>query len=139
MARADADRFTAVVISDDDDLGGLLALNLRRRDMSVEQTDFRLAASPRWCPANGRPSVLVINAEKSTTDPLAFLRVTRDRTWLMSVPIVLAADNSVAMVAKFGGTRTLVATELDDVGAIVAAALALLPLHRFTPMSSDAT
>jgi DNA-binding response OmpR family regulator len=127
MIRNDSGRPTALIISDDDELGGLLALNLRRRRLSVEQTDFRLALSPRWCPASGRPFVVVINVERSNTDPVAFLRATRERSWLRDVPIVLAADNSSAVIAKLGNTGAIVATKLGDIGAIVAATLALVP------------
>ena len=118
-----AEKPTVVVISDDDELGGLLALNLRRRRLAVEQTDFALAASTHWSPANGRPLVVVISVEKVSTDPLAFLRAARERPWLREVPIVLAADRSAAVVAKLGGDRRIFSTTVDDVGAIVSAAL----------------
>jgi hypothetical protein len=123
MPTEGANKPTAIVISDDEELGGLLALNLRRRRLSVEHTDFALAASPRWSPAIGRPTVVVMNVERTTTDPLAFLRVNRQRPWLRDVPIVLAADNSAAVIAKLGGDERILPTKLDDVGAIVAAAL----------------
>jgi DNA-binding response OmpR family regulator len=127
MVSEDGARATALVISDDDELGGLLALNLRHRLVSVEQTDFRLAASSRWLPANGRPDVVVINVERSSTDPVAFLQKTRERAWLIDVPIVLAADNATAIIARLGRAGTMIATKLGDVGTIVAATLAFLP------------
>jgi hypothetical protein len=118
-----AERPTVIVVSDDEELGGLLALNLRRRRFAVEHTDFALAASPSWSPANGRPMVVVVNVERAGTDPLAFLRAVRDRAWLRQVPIVLAADNSAAIIAKLGGDRRIISTKVDDIGAIVSAAL----------------
>jgi DNA-binding response OmpR family regulator len=127
MASEDGARVTALVISDDDELGGLLALNLRHRQVSVEQTDFRLAASTRWLPANGRPDVVVINVERSSTDPVAFLQKTCERAWLRDVPIVLAAENAAAIIARLGRSGTMIATRLGDVGVIIAAALRFLP------------
>ena len=127
MIIEDGARASALIISDDDELGGLLALNLRHRQVSVEQTDFRLASSSRWLPANGRPSVVVINVERSSTDPIAFFQRTRERAWLSDVPIVLAADNSAAIIARLGRGAAVIATKLGDVGAIVAATLAFLP------------
>ena len=118
---------TALVISDDDELGGLLALNLRHRQISVEQTDFRLASSSRWFPANGKPSVVVVNVEKSGTDPVAFFQRTRERAWLEDVPIVLAAEDAAAVIARIGRTGTMIATKIGDVGPIIAAALTFLP------------
>src|SRR5436305_1198175 len=119
MVSVDAARATALVISDDDELGGLLALNLRCRQVSVEQTDFRLASSTRWLPAIGRPSVVVLNVERSSTDSVAFLQKTRQRAWLSDVPIVLVADNAAAIVAKMGHDGAMTATRLGDMGAIV--------------------
>ena len=121
MATEDRESATVLVISDDDELGALLALNLRRRRLFVEQTNFRLAASPHWSPACVRPGVVVISAERSSTDPLAFLRATRGQPWLSGVQIVLAAHDSTRIIAKLGNPITMIATELDDVGAIVAA------------------
>jgi hypothetical protein len=127
---------SVIVISDDDELGGLLALNLRRRRLSVEHTDFGLASSPGWLPANGRPSVVVVNVERASTDPLAFLRLARSRAWLRDVPIVLAADNSTVLCAKLGGGGPMFPTKLDDVGAIVVTALRLATEKPRLPMSA---
>jgi hypothetical protein len=127
MATEDRESATVLVISDDDELGALLALNLRRRRLSVEQTDFRLAASPSWSPACVRPCVVVMSVERSNTDPLAFLRATREQPWLADAQIVLAADKSARMIAKLGRPIKMIATEIDDVGAIVAATLAHVP------------
>jgi hypothetical protein len=106
MANQDGALATALVISDDDEQGGLLALNLRRRQVSVEQTDFRLASSSRWLPANGRPGVVIINLENSRTDPF----------------------NATGVIARLGRTAPMIATKLGDVGGIVAAALTFLPI-----------
>jgi DNA-binding response OmpR family regulator len=119
-----------LVISDDEELGGLIALNLRRRQLQVEQTDFRLAASPYWFPANGRPVAVVIDVEKASTDPLAFLRAVRAQPWLSGVPIVLAADKSAAVIAKLQDGAPMLPTRLDDIGAIVTAALFLVDASR---------
>jgi DNA-binding response OmpR family regulator len=120
------ERPTVLVISDDEELGGLLALNLRRRSLVVEHTDFGLAASPSWAPANGRPIVVVMNVEKTSTNSLAFLRATRLRAWLREVPIILAADGAPMVIARLGGDERILPTKLDDVGAIVTAALRLV-------------
>ncbi|HLZ10939.1 MAG TPA: hypothetical protein VKT80_20315 [Chloroflexota bacterium] len=127
MATEDRDRATVLVISDDDELGSLLALNLRRRQLTVEQTTFRVAASPRWSPACVHPGVVVLSAERSNTDPLAFLRATRDQPWLLDVHLVLAAHDSARIITKLGNPITMIATEPDDVGAIVAAIQAHVP------------
>jgi DNA-binding response OmpR family regulator len=127
MVSVETARGTVLVISDDDELGGLLALNLRRRQVSVEQTDFRLASSARWLPATRCPTVVVLNVERPTTDPAAFLQKTRERAWLNGVPIVLVAENATQLVARLGNAGTIVTTKLGDIGAIVAATLAFLP------------
>ena len=54
MAGEGGGRPPVLVIIADDELGGLIALSLRRRQLLVEQTDFCLATSPHWFPANGR-------------------------------------------------------------------------------------
>jgi len=115
-----------LVISDDEDLGGLIALSLRRRRLLVEQTDFCLAISPRWFPAIGRPAAAVVNIEKPSTNALSFLRVARRQSWLSGVPIVLAADDAAGLIAKLGAGAAMLPTRLDDVGAIVTAVLFLV-------------
>ena len=136
MATEDRERATVLVISDDEELGTLLTLNLRRRHVTVEQSDFRLATSPRWSPACARPCVVVVSAERSNTDPLAFLQSTREQAWLSGASIVLATDNAAKMIAKLGNPKTMIATALDDVGAIVAATLAHVPSIRRLPVSN---
>lgn len=126
MAGRGESRRPVLVISDDEDLGGLIALNLRRRRLLVEQTDFSLATAPRWCPAHGRPVAAVIDIEKPSTDALSFLRVARRQSWLSGVPIVLAADNAAGLIAKLGAGAQMLPTRLDDLGAIVTAALFLV-------------
>jgi CheY-like chemotaxis protein len=128
-----------LVISDDEELGRLIALSLRRRRLVVEQTDFFLATSPHWLPANGRPVVVVIDVEKPTTDALTFLRVSRQQPWLSGVPIILAADKSAAVIAKLGDGAPMLSTTLDDVGAIVSAALFLVAAasHRAESETAD--
>ena len=139
MVTEDREGATVLVISDDDELGALLALNLRRRRLSVEQTNFRLAASPRWSPACVRPGVVVLSAERSSTDPLAFLRATREHLWLADVQIVLAAHDSARIIAKLGNPITMIATELDDVGAIIAATQAHVSRNAAVPSGRNAS
>ena len=115
-----------LVVSDDEELGSLIALNLRRRHLLVEQTDFHLATSAHWRPANGRPVAIVIDVEKPSTNTLAFLRAARRQPWLSGVPIVLAADHAAGLIAKLGAGADMLPTRLDDVGAIVTAALFLV-------------
>src|SRR5712692_3332680 len=128
-----------LVISDDEELGGLIALNLRRRQLLVEQTDICRATSPRWFPANGRPVAVVIDVEKPSTDALSFLRAARQQPWLSGVPIILAADRSAAVIAKLGDGAPMFPTTLDDVGAIVSAALFLVAAasHRAGSETTD--
>jgi DNA-binding response OmpR family regulator len=117
---------TALVISDDLELGGLLALNLRQRQLAVEQTEIQLVASPRWFPANGRPRIIVVNAERTTTDLLATVRTVRARPELADVPMIVAAYNAADVVAKLATGPPLWTTRPDDVPAIMRATLRCL-------------
>jgi hypothetical protein len=141
MAREGGGRPPVLVISDDEELGGLIALNLRRRQLLVELTDFYCATAPHWSPANGRPVAVVIDVEKPSTDPLAFLRAACRQPWLSGVPIVLAADHAAQVIAKVGGGAAMLPTTLDDVGAIVSAALFLVSTasHVAEPAATDLT
>ena len=116
----------AVVVADDAELGGLVALNLRRRGLLVEQTDFALAVSSYWAPANGRPTVVVFDAERPGTDIAGSIRHIRSKSWMIGVPLVLAADRPSSVVDKIDHRDLVICTRPDDVGGIIGAALALI-------------
>lgn len=125
MATGHPEKPSAVVISDDTELGGLLALNLRRRHFLVEQTDPQLVGSPLWSPATDRLAVAVIVVERPTTDARALLSLVRRKTG-PGVPVVLAADDAAGVIAKVGDSERMVPAEVDNVGGIITAALALV-------------
>jgi DNA-binding response OmpR family regulator len=139
MTREGGGRPPVLVISDDEELGGLIARSLRHRQLLVELTDFSRAAAPRWSPANGRPVVVVIDVEKPSTDPVAFLRAARRQPWLSGLPIVLATDHAAEVITKVGDGAGMLPTRLDDVGAIVTAVLFFVATssHVAEPVATD--
>jgi hypothetical protein len=117
---------TVLVIGDDADLGGLTALNLRRRGLRVEHTDLLLAITPRWAPVGGRPQLLVVQLERPSLAAPARLGRLLERPWARGVPFVLAATEAEALSLELTPKPTSIVDQPDDVGAIVRAVNATL-------------
>jgi hypothetical protein len=117
---------TVLVVGDDPDLGGLIALNLRQRGLRVEHTDLLLAITPRWAPAGGRPQLLVVQLEVPSPASPARLGQLLERSWAQGVPFVLAAGDAAALSLNLVQKPSVIVPRLDDVGAIIRAVNAIL-------------
>jgi hypothetical protein len=117
---------TVLVIGDDAELGGLIALNLRLRGLIVEHTDPSLALEPRWSPSFGTPDLLVVDIESADHLTPARLHRLLERPWARDVRLILAADKPEPFVRVLSRAPNLLLRRPDDVGAIVNAVRALL-------------
>lgn len=115
-----------LVISDEPDLGGLIALNLRLRGFLVEQTDLVLAQSARWAPALGRPSLVILHLDAADRVSLGQIQRLAGRPWAADVPFLLAADKVAAIATLLQIPPSAVLQHPSDVGRIVAKARSLL-------------
>lgn len=115
-----------LLVGDDAELGGLVALSLRRRGFLVEHTDLALAQAARWAPALGCPDLLVLIVENAERASLAHLRRLLDRPWAQRVPFILAAERPALITPALSRPPALTVPRPADVGAIVVAARALL-------------
>ncbi|HVC35566.1 MAG TPA: hypothetical protein VNL16_18815 [Chloroflexota bacterium] len=117
---------TVLVVSDDAELGGLVALNLRRRGFLVEHTDLALAQAARWAPALGQPDLLVVVVENAERASPVHLRRLLERPWAQSVPFILAAERPALITRALSRPPALSFARPADVGGIVVAARTLL-------------
>lgn len=117
---------TVLVIGDDADLSGVIALNLRRRGLVVEHTNPTLALEPRWSPSSGTPDVLVVDVESADRFTPTYLHRILERHWARDARLILAVDKPEPFVRALARATNLLLRRPDDVGAIVNAARALL-------------
>lgn len=117
---------TIVVVSDDPELGNLLALNLRIRGFLVEHTDLERALAPDWSPRLARPDLLIISLEHSETVPMSALPRLQARAWAAAVPVIVAATEAARLSRDAMPPDPIVIARAFDIGAIVAAARAVL-------------
>ena len=115
-----------LVVSDDAELGGLIALNLRLRGFIVEHTDLALTQSHRWAPSFGRPDLLILDLEAADRVPPVQVARLAGRPWAVGVPILLAAEKPSALAGLLRLTSNSVVPRPSDVGGIVARARTLL-------------
>jgi len=115
-----------LLISDDAELGGVVAMNLRQRGYAVEHTNVSLAATPRWSPSVQHLDLVIINVETADRVPPADLKRLVDRTWAASVPIILTTENPARYSEVLAGRINVVLTRPDDVGAILGATRSIL-------------
>jgi DNA-binding response OmpR family regulator len=111
-----------LVIGDDAELSGLIALNLRSRGFLVEHTDFGLATAPRWAPSFGRPSLVIVNVESPQRASPQQLNRLMASAWAEGVPLILAADNPVDLAKSLARPPIASLPRPGDIGAIVTAA-----------------
>lgn len=126
---------SVLVISDDSELGGLVAINLRRRGYLVEHTDVSLALAERWEPSFGQPDLLIVDVELAGRVSRSQLRSLVDRPWAHGTPLLLATENPRSLAMLLEEPAVAMIARPDDVGKIVATARAILD-HR-SPRTSD--
>ncbi len=117
---------TVLVIGDDAELAGLLAMNLRQRGLVVEQTDVALALAPRWAPSFGRPHLLILDVEAADRISPTQLRRLTERPWARGVPLLVAAENPARLISALEQPSVMSFPRPAAVGAIVAAARRIL-------------
>lgn len=117
---------SVLVISDEPDLGGLIALNLRLRGLLVEQTDLSLVQSERWAPAFGRPNLVILHLESPDRVSSAQVQRLMGRPWAIDVPVLLAAEKAAAIASILQMPPGSVLPHPSDVGKIVARARRVL-------------
>lgn len=117
---------TVLVVGDDAELAGLLALNLRQRGLVVEHTDLTLALAPRWAPSFGRPHLLIVDVEATDRVSPIQLRQLTERPWARGVPLLVAAESPVRLVSALERSSVVSFARPAAVGAIVAAARRIL-------------
>lgn len=115
----------ALIVSDDDVLGDLLALNLRRRHVLVERVSARQEGRSEWMAHLAPPAVIVVNIERATTNTLALLTEIGALPDLANVPVVLAVDNASAIAARYRGGVNVYPAKPDDVRTIIATTIAI--------------
>jgi DNA-binding response OmpR family regulator len=117
---------TVLVVGDDAELAGLLALNLRQRGLVVEHTDLALALAPRWEPSFGRPHLLIIDVEAADHVSPLQLRRLAERPWARGVPLLLAAENPSKLASSLDSSAIVALPRPAALGAIVTAARDML-------------
>jgi DNA-binding NtrC family response regulator len=117
---------TVLVISDDADIGGLVALYLRECGLRVEHTDPALALAFRWAPACGRPDLVVVTIGKPTLVTPSRLSRIATRTWAVDVPLIVAADALETLTADLQPKPALLLTQPTDAEAIARAAMTVI-------------
>jgi hypothetical protein len=122
---------TVLVVGDDAELGGLIALNLRLRGLLVEHTNPSLALEPRWSPSFGTPDLLVVDVESADGFTPTRVQHLLDRPWARGARLLLAVDKPAPFVRVLSRAPDLLLRRPDDVGAIVSAVRALL--HPVVP------
>jgi DNA-binding response OmpR family regulator len=113
-----------LVVSDDRELGGLVALNLRRRGWQVHQATVTLARDPSWVPDPATLRLLIVVVEAPERFPAFHLAQLVLRPWAQGVPLVLAAERAAALVHALPKPPDELVSCPTDLGAIVAAARA---------------
>jgi DNA-binding NtrC family response regulator len=120
------DAKTVLVISDDADLGGLIALSLRQRGLRVEHTDPGLALAYRWAPACGRPDLVVVTiSNPGLVSPSRLGRIAA-RSWALDVPFVVAAAAPETLAADLQPKPTLLLRQSTDAETIARAVATIL-------------
>jgi DNA-binding response OmpR family regulator len=117
---------TVLVISDDAEFGGLVALRLRQRGLRVEHTDPSLALAYRWAPACGRPDLVVVTIGKPGLASPARLGRIAARSWALGVPFVVAADEPETLTADLQPKPAHLLRQPTDVEAIARVAAAII-------------
>ncbi len=117
--RSDQPAATVLVLSDDAELGGLIALNLRVRGLPVEHADLARALAPRWAPAAGSPALLVVAVVAPPPRAVAHLRQVTVRSWARGVPLLLLADDPARLARALAPEPGRVLAPLGDVRALV--------------------
>jgi DNA-binding NtrC family response regulator len=117
---------TVLLISDDADLGGLVALILRQRGLRVEHTDPSLALAFRWAPACGRPDLVVVTIGSPGLSSSARLDRIAGRSWAVDVPWILAAEAPETLAANLQQKPALLLSQPTNAEAIARAAVTLL-------------
>jgi DNA-binding response OmpR family regulator len=125
MSLPDCTEGTVLVVGDDLELSGLIALNLRQRGFRVEHTDPSLALSSRWEPAFGPPDYLIVDIESGDRIGPAQLSNLLDRPWAVGAPVILAADSPEPFARALRHPPHLVLDQPGDVAAIVNAVRSL--------------
>ena len=115
-----------LLISDDAELGGVVAMNLRQRGYAVEHTNISLAAAPRWNPSVQELDLVIINVEAADRLSPADLQRLIERKWAKSVPVILTSENPDRYLEVLVGRINVVLTRPDDVGAILDATRTIL-------------
>src|SRR5438045_2056889 len=115
-----------LVVSDDPELGGLLALNLRLRGLTVEQTDLALALAPAWEPTLEHLGLLILDVEVEGRLSPRQLRSLAERPWAAGVPLLLAAQRPTSLTTSLVTPPAALIGRPDDVRSVVAAARSLL-------------
>lgn len=117
---------TVLVVGDDAELCGLLAMNLRQRGFLVEQTSFILAMAGRWEPVFGQPDLVIVDIESTERVPPSYLRRLGERPWIRGAPLLLASDNAPQLCHQLETPPQRMLARSSDVGAVVAAARQIL-------------
>jgi len=112
-----------VVVSDDSELGTLIALNLRRRGHTVAHVVLTQEALPTRPPPPERPALIVLDLEAPEGLHPARLRSLLDEPWASGVPVLVAVEDSRRLIEEIGPSVTMI-PRADDIGAIVAEARA---------------
>jgi len=115
-----------LVVSDDTELGGLIALNLRQRGFVVEHTDLAMAQTVRWAPSFHVLDLLIVDLENHERVSSIHLRRLARQPWAQHVPLLLATESSATMVNFLGRIPDIVLSRPADVADIVAASRSLL-------------
>ena len=115
-----------LVVSDDAELGGLIALNLRQRGFAVEHADLIQAQSSHWAPSLGVPDLLIIDLENPERVSSTHLRRLGRQPWAGSIPLLLASEKGATVTCFLDRAPDLVLSRPADVADIVAASRSLL-------------
>lgn len=115
-----------LVVSDDTELGGLIALNLRQRGFLVEHADLAIAQASRWAPSFKSLGLLIVDLENHERVSSTHLHRLARQPWAAGVPLLLATENSAAVVTSLGRVPDIALSRPANVADIVAAARSLL-------------
>lgn len=117
---------TVLIVGDDVELCGLLAMNLRLRGFFVEQTSFALAVASRWEPSFGQPDLVIVDIESAERVSAGQVQRLGERPWFQGAPLLVAADHVPQAYRLLEAPPALMLTPASDVGAIVTAARDIL-------------
>lgn len=115
-----------LVVSDDATLGGLIARNLRLRGLAAEHVALPGALQDDWRLAGGPPRLLIVSIEAPERASRAQVERLLRRPWAAGVPCLLAIERSSILARQAGQYAACPLVPPYDIGAILAAARALL-------------